>query len=66
MPETGKERPVVLGEGNEIGRISSPRDGHRVCTLGKKQIDDAVRSIERCDMKRCPSLLVFGVDVGSL
>jgi hypothetical protein len=66
MFEPRKELPVPLRKRNEIGRVSSPRDLQGVCPLGEKQIDDAFRSIIRCDMKGCPSVLVLGVDVGLL
>jgi hypothetical protein len=66
MLEPRKESLVPLRERNEIGRVSSPRDLQGVCPLGEKEIYDALGSVVGRDMKGGPSVLVLGVDVGSV
>ena len=57
---------MLLGEGNQIGRVSRPRDFRGVSPFGQEQVHDALGSVERRDVKRCPSLLVLRVDVCTL
>jgi hypothetical protein len=66
MFEPRKELPMPLGERKQIGRVSSPRHLQGVSALGEKQIHDALGSVERRNMKGCPSVVVLGIDVGSL
>ena len=64
--EPRKESLVSSRERNEVGRVSSPRHLQGVGALGEKQIHDAFGSVIGRHMKRRPSVLVLGVDIGSL
>lgn len=66
MLEARKESLVLPRERNQIGRVSSPRHLQGVSALGEKQIHDAFGSVIGRHMKRRPSVLVLGIDIGSL